>query len=78
MEMSALNTNYVINLPGALTSITSSTREALGRTSAALSPYTGICPSPGCRAASPEERRREVTRQASENTSDRGVVVNID
>ena len=36
-----------LNLPGALTSITSSTREALGRTSAALSPYAGICPSPG-------------------------------
>ena len=51
-----------LSLPGALTSITSSTREALGRTSAALPPYAGICPSPGCRAASPEERRKEETR----------------
>ena len=67
-----------LNLPGALTRITSSTREALGRTSAALSPYAGMCPSPGKRAATPEERRKEVTRQASETTSDRGVIVDID
>ena len=61
-----------LNLPGALARITSSTREALGRTSAALSPYAGICPSPGKRAATPKERRKEVTRQASETRSDRG------